>query len=279
MQRGRFIFAAALTLAAGGVWAANPPAPSTTPPAATTPAPAPKDVLNLDFSKTDVASQLQINGDAKLAMVSGKQVLRLTDGSGGQFSSVFMKTPVPPTGDYLATFDFQVQGSDANTPADGGFMYLVQTAGADHIGDAGSSGLNLGYAIHRQGPGTMPTEGFPGYSYGLAFSTLTALNFVDNPEVVELRVGGTDTRLNPTPFKMDGEGLLHASLRVKPDSLALTIQGGKDYATAKTVFTTPSWIGNGLFTPSMPVFFGFTGSDTGGQITDIFNLRVQSPAP
>jgi hypothetical protein len=266
MQRGRFIFTAALTLVAAGAWAANPPAPM--------------DVVNLDFSKADVAGQIMINGSGKLMMVNGKQVLRLTDGSGGNVTSVFTKTPVPPVGDYLATFDFQVQGPDASTPADGGFMYLVQTAGADHIGDANNNGDNLGYTINRQGPGTMPTEGFAGYSYGLAFSTLSALNFVDNPEIVELRVMGTNTRLNPTPFKMDGEGLLHASLRVQPDSLALTIQGGKDYATAKMVFTTPSWIGNGLFAMSTkPLFFGFTGSDTGGQITDIFNLRVQSPAP
>ena len=159
-------------------------------------------------------------------------------------------------------------------------MYLVQTAGADHIGDGGNNGDNLGYTINRKGPGKNPDEGFAGYSYGLAFSTLSALNFVDNPEIVELRVDGTNTRLNPTPFKMDGEGLLHASLRVQPDSLALTIQGGKDYSTAKTVFTSPPWIGNGLFAMSTkPLFFGFTASDTGGQITDIFNLRVQSPAP
>ncbi len=266
MQRGRFIFAAALTLAAAGAGAASPPAPM--------------DVVNLDFSASDVASKLQLNGSAALTKVNGKQVLRLTDGTGGNSSSVFIKTPVPPVGDYLATFDFQVQGPDASTPADGGFLYLVQTAGADHIGDANNAADNLGYTINRQGPGTMPTEGFAGYSYGLAFSTLSALNFVDNAEIVELRVMGTNTRLNPTPFKMDGEGLLHASLRVQPDSLALTIQGGKDYSTAKTVFTSPPWIGNGLFAMSTkPLFFGFTASDTGGQITDIFNLRVQSPAP
>jgi hypothetical protein len=277
MQRGRFIFGAALALAAAGVWAANPPA-TTTPPAST-PAAAPMDVVNLDFSSADVAGKIMLNGSAALTKVNGKQVLRLTDGSGGNAASAFTKTPVPPTGNYLATFDFQVQGPDANTPADGGFLYLVQTAGPDHIGDANNNGDNLGYTINRQGPGKNANEGFPGYSYGLAFSTLSAANFVDNPEIVELRVMGTNTRLNPTPFKMDGEGLLHASLRVQPDSLALTIQGGKDYATAKTVFTTPSWIGNGLFNPPMPTYFGFTGSDTSGQITDIFNLRVQSPAP
>src|SRR5438445_1758362 len=265
MQRGRFILTVVLTLAAAGAGAASPPAPM--------------DVVNLDFSATDVASKLQLNGSAALTKVNGKQVLRLTDGTGGNSSSVFIKTPVPPVGDYLATFDFQVQGPDPNTPADGGFLYLVQTAGADHIGDANNNGDNLGYTIFRQGPGTMPTEGFAGYSYGLAFSTLSALNFVDNAEIVELRVMGTNTRLNPTPFKMDGEGLLHASLRVQPDSLALTIQGGKDYATAKTVFTSPPWVGNGLFAMSTkPLFFGFTASDTGGQITDIFNLRVQRPA-
>jgi hypothetical protein len=273
MQRVTLIFGAALALAATGVRAANPPA-TTTPPAA------PQDVVNLDFSAADVASKIMLNGSAQLTKVNGKQVLRLTDGSGGNAASAFTKTPVPPTGEYLATFDFQVQGPDANTAADGGFIYLVQTAGPDHIGDASSGGNNLGYTtVTGKGPGTMPTEGFPGYSYGLAFSTLTNLNFVDNPQVVELRVGGTNTRLNPTPFKMDAEGLLHASLRVKPDSMALTIQGGKDYATAKSVFTTPSWIGNGLFTPSKPVYIGFTGADAGGQITDIFNLRVQSPAP
>lgn len=267
MQRSRFIFTAALTLAAAGAWAAAPPAPT--------------DVLSLDFSQAAVANQLQLNGSAALTQVSGKQVLRLTDGSGGEGASVFTKTPVPATGDYLATFDFQVQGPDANTAADGGFMYLVQTAGATNIGDAGSSGNNLGYTTGTGiGPGTMTMEGFPGYSYGLAFSTLTNLNFVDNSQVVELRVDGTNTRLNPTPFKMDGEGVLHASLRVKPDSLALTVQGGKDYATAKTVFTTPSWIGNGLFNSSTkPLFFGFTAAEGGGQITDIFSLRVQSPAP
>src|SRR5207249_12046957 len=73
MQRGRFIFGAALALAAAGVWAANPPATTTTPAA-------PMDVVNLDFSKSDVASQIQINGDAKLVTDSGKQRLRLTDG-------------------------------------------------------------------------------------------------------------------------------------------------------------------------------------------------------
>jgi len=233
------------------------------------------DVVNLDFSASDVASKLQLNGSAALTKVGGKQVLRLTDGSGGQVSSVFPQTPMPPTADYLATFDFQI-GPDS---PDGGFMYLVQTAGADHIGDGGNNGDNLGYTTHRQGPGKNPDDGFAGYSYGLAFSTLSALNFVDNPEIVELRVMGTNTRLNPTPFKQSGEGLLHASIRVKPDQLTLTVQGGKDYTTAKTVFTTPSWIGNGLFTPPKPTFFGFTASDTGGQITDIFNLRVQSPAP
>jgi hypothetical protein len=274
MQHGRFIIAAGFVLAVAGVWAdASTPPPATKPPAP---------LVNLDFSQGSVASQIQINGSAALTMVNGRQVLRLTNGSSGGFSSVFTRTPVPPAGNYLATFDFQVQGPDANTAADGGFMYLVQTAGATNIGNAGSSGNNLGYTTGTYGsigPGKMPTEGFPGYSYGLAFSTLTNLNFVDNSQIVELRVNGTNTRLNPTPFRMDGEGLLHASVRVQPNRLVLTIQGGKDYTTAKSVFASPSWIGNGLFMPPVPAFIGFTAAEGGGQITDIHSLVVQSLAP
>lgn len=282
MQRGRFIVAAVLVLAAAGVWAANPPTPAATPAAtptptpAATPAAAPKDVVNLDFSKADVAGQIQINGDAKLVMEGGKQRLRLTDGT-GQVSSVFTKTPVPPVGDYLATFDFQAAGTDANTPGEGAFIFLAQTAGADHIGEGGN---NMGYTNGTQRPpGTDPNQGFPGYGYGLAFTSIANQNFPDNPEVVELELMGTQTRINPTPFKHSGQGLLHASLRVQPNQLALTIQGGKDYTTAKTVFTTPPWIGNGLFTAPKPIFFGFTASEGGGQVTDILNLRIQSPAP
>ena len=83
MQRGRFIFIAALALGATGAYAA------------TTPAPTP--VLSLDFSKTADQGKITLNGNAQFA----GGALQVIDDNGSEASSAFVTTPMQLS-DYMA---------------------------------------------------------------------------------------------------------------------------------------------------------------------------------
>jgi len=234
-----------------------------------------KDVINLDFSDTATAAQMQLNGDAAFVMEGGKQRLRLTS-DGSQSASAFVKAP-QQLSDYLATFDFEVRPLEGDDNAEGGFLFLAQTAGPDAIGDTGIQ--NLGFTRGTQGgPGTAPGQGFAGYSYGLEFCTIDNQGFVDKPDTVALDLMGTRTKFGIKPFNHVGLGVLRAQVRVTPNQLTLTISGGKANMAPQVVFTSPAFIGNDFFKAPKPLYFGFTGGADGGQITDVLSLRIQTAA-
>jgi hypothetical protein len=215
-------------------------------------------------------------GKAQLVTVDGKQRLRLTSGA-TQVATAFPMVPAAPIGDLTASFDFEVRPLDGDDNAEGGFLFMVQTAGPTA---RGGNGNNIGLTtLTYRGPGTSVGSGYAGYSYGLEFDTTDGQGFSDNPEVTALDLMGTRTRFGIQPFPHSGLGVLHAEVRVKPDQLTLTISGGKDNLAPKVVYTSPSYIGNGVFKPTVPVYFGFTAGTAGGQITDIYNLRVQTDLP
>jgi hypothetical protein len=252
------MFTAILALAAAGVQAA------------------PRDIVNFDFADAAVAGNVQLNGKAALVTVDGKQRLRLTSAA-NQVASAFPMVPAAPIGDLTASFDFEVRPLDGDDNPEGGFLFIVQTAGPTA---RGANGGNIGLT-HRTyvGPGKSNGQGFFGYSYALEFDTLDGQGFSDNPEVTALDLMGTRTRFGIEPLPHSGLGVLHAEVRVKPDQLTLTLSGGKDNLAPKVVYTSPTYIGNGVFKPADPVYFGFTAGTAGGQITDIYNLHVQTDLP
>src|SRR5712691_10690638 len=104
MHRGRLFMTAAMVLLSARAWAATS-----------------QTIVDLDFSKATDLAKVMINdpGSIPVQVVTdkGKMRLRLTDNV-GEVSSVFIKTPVPATADYLATFQFEIQ-NDGGDPADG----------------------------------------------------------------------------------------------------------------------------------------------------------------
>jgi hypothetical protein len=256
MHRGRFIIAAALALVSIHARAAEPAV-----------------IVDLDFSKADVAAGVQLNNEfAQFVTEGGKQRLRLTNDI-GEKSSVFTPTPVPPTADYLATFQFEVRRLAGDpAPADG-FMFVAQTAGPDRLGDGGGS---LGYA----------GSAFGALSYGVEFNSYTGQGLGDGvDETVAWNAFGERRKYDQKPFPHVGLGVFTAEVRVQPNEMSVTISGGKANLPPTLVMTStpliPEELG-GLFkllTPK-PIYFGFAAATGGaGQVTDILNLRIVSPAP
>jgi len=236
-----------------------------------------KDVINLDFTNAASVDALQVNGSAAFTEEGGKQRLRLTDAL-SEGSSAFVKTPAQIS-DYLATFDFEVRRveDDDNPPADG-FLFLAQTVGPEAIG-GGGGGIGLIRNDRNAVPSTDEGGGFPGYSYGVEFNTWADQGLPDNPQTVALDLLGIRTKLNMTPFPHVDGGVFRAQVRVTPAELTVTVSGGKQNMAPTVILTSPNWLVGDFFKAPKPLYFGFTAG-TGGaqQITDIFNLRIQTAA-
>jgi lectin family protein len=232
----------------------------------------PQTIVDLDFSKATDLAKVMINDPNGIPVQvvddGGKKRLRLTDNT-GEVSSVFIKTPVPPTADYLATFQFEIK-NDGGDPADG-FCFVAQTAGPDKIGGGGGS---LGYV----------TSDFDKNSYAVEFNTYAG----QGPQAVAWDYGGTRSKFDQTPFDMVDKGIFTAEVRVQPGSITVTISGGTanlkpTQAMTTNIFKTLGCGDTGtLFQrlTTQPIYFGFTAGTGGlGTIQDVLNLKIVSPAP
>src|SRR5207245_270036 len=108
-------------------------------------------IVDLDFSKATDLDKVMINDPNGIPVQvvddGGKKRLRLTDNT-GEVSSVFIKTPVPATADYLATFQFEIK-NDGGDPADG-LCFVAQTAGPDKIGGGGGDNGSRSQSLTMQ---------------------------------------------------------------------------------------------------------------------------------
>jgi hypothetical protein len=245
-----------------------------------------KDVIALDFSKPEDQAKIQINGMAQWAGRAATTapptapLLRLTE-DGNQSGSAFLPAGMGLS-DYQVQFDFQVQKVSAgDTQAADGFTFTAQSVGAASLGGGGG---NLGFS----GAGISQA----GYCYAIEFNLYPPQGLSDAPETVALdlgipgsRVGDFRIRLNQTPLPFLGNGVFHAVIRVTPDKIAATFSGGNLPADKPINWSTPSFIGGGLFKPldtsnqPLPLFLGFTGATGGARaVIDILNFRVQVPA-
>jgi hypothetical protein len=257
MHRGRLFITAAMMLLTARVWAAEP-----------------QTIVDLDFSRAADLDKVMVNDPNSIPVQvvdeGGKKRLRLTD-TAGEVSSVFIKTPVPATADYLATFQFEIKG-DGGDPADG-FAFVAQTAGPDRIGDGGGA---LGY----QGGGD---TGIGASSYAVEFNTYSG----QGPQSVGWDMNGSRQKFDQTAFEMVDKGIFTAEVRVQPTSITVTISGGNDNLKPTQVMATNVIKALGCgdkpvfqnLTPK-PIFFGFTAGTGGlGTVQDVLNLKIVSPAP
>jgi hypothetical protein len=272
MQRGRIIFiAAALMLTAVSAWGQGTQF---------------KDVIALDFSKPADQAKITLNGTAywvdKTATTAPPAAprLRLTE-DGSQAASAFLPAPMGLS-DYQVQFDFEVQkvaATDGN-PADG-FTFTAQSAGADKLGGGGGSLGFIGAGLSTAG-----------YSYAVEFNVYPPQGLTDNPETVALdlgipgsRIGEFRVRFNQTGIPIVGTGVLHAVIRVTPDKITGLFTGGTLTADKPVNYSSPSYLGGGLFKPldtsgqPLPLYLGFTGATGGSRaLIEILNFRVQVPA-
>jgi hypothetical protein len=272
MQRGRIIvIAAALMVAAVSAWGQGTQF---------------KDVIALDFAKTDDQTKIMLNGTAqwvdKTATTAPPATprLRLTE-DGNQAGSAFLPAPMGLS-DYQVQFDFQVQKVDpSDTQAADGFTFTAQTAGADKLGGGGGSLGFIGAGISNAG-----------YSYAVEFNVYPPQGRPDSPETVALdlgipgsRIGEFRVRFNQTGIPILGNGVLHAVIRVTPDKITGVFTGGTLTADKPVNYSSPSFLGGGLFKPldtsgqPLPLYLGFTGATGGARsLIEILNFRVQVPA-
>jgi hypothetical protein len=255
MHRGRFIFTAALAMLTVKAWAADPVV-----------------LVDLDFSRDADLAKVTINDPVAIPVEvvneNGKKRLRMTT-TVSQVSSVWINTPVAVTGDYLATFQFEVT-NDGGSPADG-FAFVAQTTGADQIGGAGG---NLGFA-----------GGLTADSYGVEINSYSG----QGGETVAWDMKGSRAKFDQSPFVHVDQGIFTAEVRVSGSKMTVHMSGGNSNMARTQVMTTALLQslgcgegGNffGDITKGKPIYFGFTAATGGlGQITDILNLRVVSPAP
>jgi hypothetical protein len=231
----------------------------------------PQTIVDLDFSKAADLAKVMINDPngipVQVVNDGGKMRLRLTDNT-GEVSSVFIKTPVPATADYLATFQFEIK-NDGGDPADG-FCFVAQTDGPDKIGGGGGS---LGYVTTDLAD-----------SYAVEFNTYSG----QGPQAVAWDKNGSRSKFDQTAFNMVDQGIFTAEVRVQPSSITVTISGGTANLKPTQAMTTS--IIKKLGCPDKPIFqnllnnkpiyFGFTAGTGGlGTIQDILNLKIVSPAP
>ena len=264
MQKGRIIFAVALTLVATSAYAAN----------------LPTTVVSLDFSKTADQGMMMINGNA--AFANGKLVV--IDDMGSEASSAFLKTPMQIS-DYLASFDMEVKTGDPTAnPADA-VLFLVQSGGPDHIGGGGG-----GAGFTRTDGQTTPRANdttqtdFWGYCYAVDFNSWQDNGLPSQNQIIGLDITGQRNVLGRTAFNFVNKGLIHYDIRVTPDTLTVFATGGTDKLANKVLLTQPSWFGKGFFNAPNPVYFGFTGGTGGAMMeVDVSNLTIKTgdglPAP
>jgi hypothetical protein len=257
MHRGRFIFTLALALLSTSAWADVTP-------------------LVLDFSKTEDQAKMQLNSNLEQVKFENGRLVLTDDGS--QAASAFISTPIAGLTDYVATFGMEIRKVDEadGDPADG-VMFLVQSGGPDRIG-AGGGGIGYTRANGQTSQQFRPAElDFWGYCYGVDFNTWNDNGLPDAAQTISLALMGVRPQLGETPFEVVGKGLITYTVRVTPDQVTVTANGGTDNLANKVLFTSPRIVG--FFTAPNPLFVGWTAG-TGGarQHASITGLSIQ-PAP
>ncbi len=215
--------------------------------------------VQLDFNSALAGEQLELNGQAALVDLEGRQRLRLTEdfGEGG---AAWLKRPVK-LASYVAEFNFEVTRTDpADQPADG-FTFTAQQYGPVALGDGGGG---LGYLR------------IPGYNYAVEFNSYAPQGLPDQPETVAVDILGARVKLGQIAFPHVDQGVFHALIAVRRAAIDVTVSGGKANLPPKRLLTTPWWI---QFVTDQPMWIGFTGA-TGGlrSVIDIFNLKI-TPLP
>lgn len=264
MQRGRYIFIAALALVATGAYAANTP---------TT-------VLSLDFSKSADQGKVTLNGNAQWA----NNDLEVIDDMGSEASSAFVTAPMQLS-DYMASFDMEVKTTDPTAnPADA-LLFLVQSGGPDHIGGGGG-----GAGFTRTDGQTTPRANdttqldYWGYCYAVDFNSWQDNGLPNQNQIIGLDITGQRNVLGRTAYNFVNKGLIHYDVRVTPDTITVFATGGTDKLANKVLLTQPAWFGAGFFNAPKPVYFGFTGGTGGAMMeVDVHNLTILTgaglPAP
>jgi hypothetical protein len=245
------------------------------------------------FTSADNGTDLQFNtGGGDAATVTASNQLQLTDGSGGDDTSVFTTNTVQITNNWQTSFDFEITNPGAD-----GFTFTLQNVGNTTVGNGGGS---LAYA----GGGF---AGAPGNATGV---TSIAFAFNQYNGVTQTAVGA-DGALAPY---VDMSSALGNAFHTTPAnattdtfqvSLAYNITSGDFFQTVRDTRTglafsqtiTPtiyagylSALGGTTVTPaqaqaaiaalfSAPVYVGFTGATGGVTSTQTVNdWTFNSPA-
>jgi hypothetical protein len=95
-------------------------------------------ISHSSFSSTDLGTDLTANSVGDPAIVNAANQLQLTDGSGGDATSVFTTSTVQINSSWQTSFDFEITNPGAD-----GMTFTIQSVGNTALGGGGGS---LGYA-------------------------------------------------------------------------------------------------------------------------------------